>query len=102
MKKNKKKMRKIMRGEYENKQIKNNQNDNQNKINIINSKINNNDLNEKHKNQSQNNNNDNININNSSNEYNILVINNILTESCINTSNILKSEKNNQKDKINY
>ena len=98
---NKKENEKNKGEEYENKQIKNNQNDNQNKINIIDSKINNNELNEKNKNQSQNNNNDNINMNNSNNEYNILVINNILTESSINTSNILKNEKNNPKDKIN-
>ena len=98
---NKKENEKNKGEEYENKQIKNNQNDNQNKINIIDSKINNNQLNEKNKNQSQNNNNDNINMNNSNNEYNILVINNILTESSINTSNILKNEKNNPKDKIN-
>ncbi len=98
---NKKENEKNKGEEYENKQIKNNQNDNQNQINIIDSKINNNQLNEKNKNQSQNNNNDNINMNNSNNECNILVINNILTESSINTSNILKNEKNNPKDKIN-
>ena len=100
--KNIKENNKNYEGEYENKQIKNIQNDKQNKKIINNLKINNNDLNQKHENQSQNNNNDNINTNNSSNDYNILVINNILTESCINTSNILKSEKNNQKDKINF
>ena len=91
----------------ENKQIKNNENDNKNKINDINSKINNNELNENNKNQYQNNNNNNnndnnINMNNSNNEYNILVINNILTESSINSSNILKNEKKNHpKEKIN-